>query len=228
MSIPYRGDELPLMARAVRWKTYVAAMLRPWLRGAVLEVGAGIGANIPYLHQPPVRDWTALEPDAAQAARIGDPRARVIVGTLAAVDPADRYDAILYVDVLEHIADDAGELRRAAALLRAEGHLIVLAPAHPLLFSPMDERVGHYRRYTRARLRAITPPGCVPVWLGGLDSAGFLASLANRFVLRAERISPGQLALWDGGLVPVSRVLDRLLGYRFGKSLLAVWRRAGG
>lgn len=227
MSFTYGGDELPLMARAVQWKSYVATLVRPYLRGSVLEVGAGIGAYIPYLYRPPVREWTALEPDAAQAGRIGDARVRVVPGTLDAIDPADRYDTILYLDVLEHIADDVGELRRAQSHLRAGGYLIVLAPAYPFLFSPMDTKVGHHRRYTRARLRAITPSLCVLARLNNLDSAGLLASLANRFVLRAERMSPGQVAVWDGALVPVSRVLDGMLGHRLGKSLLAVWRRVG-
>lgn len=226
MSFHYSGDELPLMAQAGHWKAYLAAQLRPYLGPAVLEVGAGIGGNLPHLFQLPVRQWTALEPDAAQARQITDPRARVIVGTLDTLAAADRFDSVLYLDVLEHIADDAAELRRAASHLRPGGHLIVLAPAHPFLFSPMDAAVGHHRRYTRSDLRRLTPPGCRIERLCHLDAAGFFASLANRLVLRAPRLSPPQVRFWDGTLVPASRILDPLVGHRFGRSLLAVWRRA--
>jgi SAM-dependent methyltransferase len=227
MSFHYSGDELPLMVRAVRWKAYVAAQLRPYLGPSVLEVGAGIGGNIPHLFHPPVQHWTALEPDAAQAQGIADPRVRVIVGALDAITAESKFNAILYLDVLEHIADDAAELRQAATHLLPGGHLIVLAPAHPFLFSPMDTAVGHYRRYTRARLRGITPAGCQLACLHHLDAVGFFASLANRLMLRAPRLSPGQISLWDGVMVPTSRILDPLLGHRFGRSLLAVWRRTG-
>jgi SAM-dependent methyltransferase len=227
MSFHYSGDELPLMAQAVRWKSYVAAQLRPYLGPSVLEVGAGIGGNIPHLFHPPVQHWTALEPDAAQARQITDPRARVVVGALDALAQADRFDTIAYLDVLEHVADDTAELRQAASHLLPGGHLIVLAPAYPFLFSPMDTEVGHYRRYTRGRLREITPPGCRIERLRHLDSAGFFASLANRLVLRAPALSPAQVSFWDGTLVPASRILDPLIGYRFGRSLLAVWRCAG-
>jgi len=72
-SFRYSGQELPQMARAVHWKSYIAELVRPHLGAAVLEVGAGIGSNIPYLRHPPVREWTAVEPDAAQAAQIRDP-----------------------------------------------------------------------------------------------------------------------------------------------------------
>ncbi len=221
----YSGEELPLMAGAVNWKSYVAERVRPHLGPSVLEVGSGIGNNIAYLRRPPVRDWTAVEPDADQAAQIRDPEVRVVVGTLAAVGPTERFDAILYLDVLEHIADDAVEVRHAAMHLAPGGRLIVLSPAHQWLFSPMDEAVGHYRRYSAAALRVLTPVGCRLEVLDYLDAVGCLASLANRLALRRPQISPGQIRLWDGVMVPLSRRLDRWLGFRCGKSLLAVWRR---
>ncbi len=225
-SFRYSGQELPLMARAVHWKSYVAELVRPHLGPSVLEVGAGIGSNIAYLCRPPVRDWTAVEPDAAQAAQIRAPGVRVVVGTIAAIGATERFDAILYLDVLEHLADDAAELRRAATLLVPGGRLIVLAPAHQWLTSPMDAAVGHFRRYSAAGLRALTPAGCRLEVLDHIDALGCLASLANRLVLRRAQISAGQIRLWDGGLVPLSRRLDRWLGFRCGKSLLAVWSRA--
>ena len=224
-SFRYSGQELPQMARAVHWKSYIAELVRPHLGPSVLEIGAGIGSNIPYLRHPPVREWTAVEPDADQAAQIRDPGVCVIVGTIAAIDVTERFDAILYLDVLEHLADDAAELRRATTHLVPGGRVIVLAPAHRWLTSPMDAAVGHYRRYSAAGLRALTPVGCRLEVLNYLDAVGCVASLANRLLLRRTQISAGQVRLWDGGLVPLSRRLDRWLGFRLGKSLLAVWRR---
>ena len=58
-----------------------------------------------------------------------------------------------------------------------------------------------------------------------LDAAGMLASLANRWLLRSSLPTVGQIALWDQWLVPCSRVLDPLLAYRLGKSVLAVYRK---
>ena len=89
----------------------------------------------------------------------------------------------------------------------------------------MDTAVGHYRRYTAAGLRALTPATCRLQRLIMVDSVGFFASLANRFLLRSEQISSGQVKLWDGAMIPVSRVLDPLLFHRFGKSILAAWQR---
>jgi hypothetical protein len=57
-----------------------------------------------------------------------------------------------------------------------------------------------------------------------LDSVGFFASLANRFMLAATMPSPRQIAFWDKALIPVSRVLDKVTGHKFGKSMVAVWQ----
>src|SRR5690348_1187285 len=70
MSDHYIGTELELFATARTWKSYVARRLRPFIGKRVLEVGAGIGGNIPFLCNPSVTEWTALEPDASQAEQI--------------------------------------------------------------------------------------------------------------------------------------------------------------
>lgn len=88
----------------------------------------------------------------------------------------------------------------------------------------MDAAVGHCRRHSAAGLRALTPVGCRLEVLRQIDAAGCLGSLANRLVLRQARLSAGQIGVWDRVLVPLSRRLDRWCGFRFGKSLLAVWR----
>jgi hypothetical protein len=149
----------------------------------------------------------------------------VQVGTLAETETAARYDTILYIDVLEHIDDDAAELAAAALRLAPGGNLVVLAPAHQFLFSPLDEAVGHCRRYNARSLTALDPPDCRLRTCLMLDSAGFFASLANAALLRASIPSERQIKVWDGCLVPASRVLDRCTFHRFGKSVVAVWSR---
>jgi SAM-dependent methyltransferase len=228
----YIGSELDLFARASNWKRYWTAQIRPFLRGRVVEIGAGIGSNTLALADGS-RDWTCLEPDAELARRLverisesGFPF-RVVHGTTADIpEDADRFDCALYIDVLEHIADDRAELRRVSTLLRPGGRLIVLAPAHQFLFSAFDDAVGHCRRYSRATLLAAAPSELGVERAFYLDAIGALASAANRLVLRQSMPTAEQLKFWDSVLVPASRIVDPLLGYRVGKSVVAVWTKA--
>jgi len=231
MSYHYVGSELEFFAGATNWKTYFGSVLRRFVVGRVLEVGAGIGSNIPYLHNDLVTEWTALEPDADLAIRIEERLAkgelpancRLINGRVASVDSEALFDTILYIDVLEHILDDGAELVRSCGHLAAGGNLVVLSPAHQFLFTPFDAAIGHHRRYDRSLIHALTPSGCTLSTCLMMDCAGLFASLANRVLLSAALPSRQQIAVWDKLLVPISRVLDCVIGYSFGKTIVAVW-----
>jgi SAM-dependent methyltransferase len=229
----YVGSELDCFSAATRWKDYLRHSFAPYLGEEVLEVGAGIGGTTKRLCRGREERWLCLEPDAgladrlAQSVRQGELPAccAVVAATLEHLEDRPQFDTILYIDVLEHIEDDAEELARAARRLKPGGHLIALSPAHQWLYTPFDKAIGHYRRYTKKTLRAITPAGLVLVRLRYLDSVGLLASLGNRLVLKSAMPSAGQIALWDQYMVRMSRLLDPLLGFTLGKSIMGVWRR---
>lgn len=229
----YVGSELEIFQHARNWKAYFAEAIGPFDGLRVLEVGAGMGATTRVLCTGREARWVCLEPDRALAEGIDAIRAtgelpsccRVRVGTLEALPPGEAFDCVLYVDVLEHIAEDRPELVRAAGALARGGRLIVLAPAHQLLFSEFDAAIGHHRRYSASELARMTPDGLAVERIWYLDSVGLLASLGNRLLLRRSLPTQRQILFWDRRMVPLSRLLDRALGRRLGKSVLAVWRR---
>jgi SAM-dependent methyltransferase len=232
----YPGDELDLFEQAHRWKSYWSAYIEPQITGAVLEVGAGTGNNVRLLtalgrHT----SWTCLEPDPALLGVLKDRvrtwglpgRIEPFLGTLEQLPGDRRFDTILYIDVLEHIEDDGAELARAAALLAPGGKLIVLAPAHQALFSPFDHAVGHYRRYSARRLKALNAPNLRLRSVTFLDAVGLFASSANKLLLKSAMPSRRQVHFWDSKMVPLSRWIDPLFRHTIGKSVVAVWEAAG-
>jgi SAM-dependent methyltransferase len=224
-------DALNLFSVATTWKSYVHFHLRPYLSGDILEVGAGIGAATATFYDGTQRRWVCLEPDRDLADRIKSNLApklahcEIVVGTLSDLGPGEQFDSILYIDVLEHIAADAAELALAASHLKPNGTLAILAPALPWLFSPFDAAVGHYRRYTKSSLRSIVPRGLHERKCIYLDSAGMLASLGNKLILRSSVPSKAQIQFWDRAMVRISRYADRALNHMIGKSILGVWQK---
>jgi SAM-dependent methyltransferase len=229
----YAGSELDLFALAKNWKSYWSGRIAGYISGDVLEVGAGIGSNTRVMRRCARGRWVCLEPDADLAAQLhentggveGAERVESVCGTLSSLDASERFDAIVYIDVLEHIEDDAGEIQLAASRLRAGGRIIVLSPAHQFLFTAFDQSIGHFRRYDRRSLRRITPPGLHTEALFYLDACGILANGANQLLLRQSMPTQAQIAFWDRWIVSASRALDPLLGYSVGKSIIAVWRK---
>jgi len=231
----YIGTELMIFAKADKWKRYFSEFITPLLGQKVLEVGAGIGATTKILCKDRV-DWLCLEPDPILLAQIEEKvqngelpaGCHTSTGFVSDLDEEALFDAILYIDVLEHIKDDRGELASAARHLIPGGKLIVLSPAYEALYSPFDKAIGHYRRYDRSSIAALTPEGCSIAKLIYLDSVGVFLSLANRLMLRQHTPTDEQIQFWSNNIVPVSKIVDRLTGYNFGRSILCVWEKQTG
>jgi SAM-dependent methyltransferase len=228
----YSGSELELFKEARNWKAYCARQINSYIGRKVLEVGAGIGGTTSALFSTDVEHWCALEPDHEQYLTLADKissgdlahACEARHGTLVDVHAGELYDSILYIDVLEHIERDANELQLAASHLAPGGFLVVLVPAHQWLFSAFDKSVGHYRRYSVKQLLNLTPPGADVVHSRYLDSCGIILSLANRLLIRKDLPSEKDIKFWDKAIVPISRVLDPVLGYRLGKTAVVVWQ----
>lgn len=228
-SFQYAGKELDVFAHARRWKAYWASRIRTWIAGDVLEVGAGLGENTAVLQSTAVRSWHCLEPDPGLGARLAATVAplgncSIGIGTIASVR-GRQFDSIVYIDVLEHIEADRDELAAAAELLRPDGRIVVLSPAFQCLFSEFDAAIGHFRRYNRRSLSACSPAGCRVEAVFYLDCAGLAASLANRLLLRQDNPTLRQIEFWDRVIVPVSRLVDPVIRYTAGKTIVGVWQR---
>jgi len=225
----YVGSELDLFAAVHHWKSYWSAEIRQFIRGDVLEVGAGIGSNTRLLDSGRLGRFVCLEPDPQLASRLREQmdgsRYEAVCGSVEALPPGQKFDTIVYIDVLEHIENDRAELERAGSRLRTGGRVVVVAPAHQRLFTPFDAAIGHFRRYDKRMVRALSPACLELECCRYLDSVGLAASTANLLLLKQSMPTKKQLAFWDSVLVPLSRITDRLFWYTVGKSIVAVWRK---
>lgn len=230
----YIGDELTVFSKATNWKKYWGSKIRPYLGNTVLEVGAGIGGTTSVLIEPSFRRWLAIEPDgdmvrdlqARQQAGEFPANCEFMQATTADLSSDQLFDSAIYIDVLEHIEKDAAEVQRAVTLVKPGGYVIVLSPAFQYLYTEFDAAIGHYRRYTRKSIQALTPDGARVQTAFYLDAVGCLASLGNKILLKSSTPNDRQIWMWDRLMVPLSRVVvDRLVGYSFGRSVVCVWRR---
>ncbi|MEI6574563.1 MAG: class I SAM-dependent methyltransferase [Bacteroidota bacterium] len=231
--LTYPGNELQAFSKAVNWKKYVARHMKPYIKGCVLEVGAGIGSNTLYLMHQGIEDWLCLEPDSQNLKTLKKKithnelcsRCRTQLGTLATIGKDEMFDTILYYDVLEHIKNDNLEVINAFSHLRPGGNLIILAPAHQSMFSAFDAAIGHFRRYNKVSLRAVMGDGMKEITCIYLDCFGFLAYKIYSTFAKKRNISGGNVKLWDKLLIPLSVIFDRIFNYRIGKSILGIYQR---
>jgi SAM-dependent methyltransferase len=204
------------------------------LAGRVLEIGCGTGnvtslllesKEVTYLH--------AIDLDPLYVRRtldaVRDPRLEVTVAPAEEFCPEEltrpdgQFDVVVSSNVLEHVADHERALANVGRMLRPDGVALILVPAHPRLFSGLDESLSHHRRYAPGDFRRLAPAcGLRLLRCTHFNPLGALGWWLNGKVLRKDRLPAGQLGLYTKLAIPLSKVIDRLNPFPFGVSLLAV------
>jgi SAM-dependent methyltransferase len=120
-----------------------------------LDIGAGAGGNTRVLE---TSGWqaTALEFSDAGVELARERGLDVVQGDARAIPfPDDHFGLVVAYDVLEHISEDDQVVAEIARVVRPGGRVLIAVPADPRLWSPHDEAIGHFRRYTRPELIAL-------------------------------------------------------------------------
>lgn len=190
---------------------------------SALDFGAGTGTMARALT---ARGWSVgcVEPDPDL--RAGALQSFATFASLADVPTASV--AYLYtLNVLEHVADDAACLAEIRRVLAPGGRLLVYVPAFHVLWTAMDDRVGHVRRYRRRELvERVRAAGLTIDASAYADCLGFGAALAWRVVgTRDGLITPASVRHYDRFLFPASRALDAVTGRRVGKNVYVTAHR---
>ncbi|MFI5457926.1 MAG: class I SAM-dependent methyltransferase [Isosphaerales bacterium] len=120
----------------------------------ILDAGCGWGITLDALEK---RGFQATGLDISRRAleRLDRP-GRILVEadlTKKIEHSVPLHDAVLALDVIEHLDDDRAAVRRLGALVKLGGIVIVSVPALPQMFSEFDAIQGHRRRYLPETLR---------------------------------------------------------------------------
>jgi SAM-dependent methyltransferase len=213
---------------------WLAGLVRPHIRGRILDHGAGTGALSQALLQTGMAPLVALEPDPMLAGLLGrkfGTRADVEVFHGTIEDYAERagtesLGAIVSSNVLEHIVDDDGCLRAMWRCIEPGGAVVVYVPARQELFGSLDEAVGHLRRYSRSGLAAkLARAGFDVEHLSYRNLVGVLPWLLAGRVLRKTALTSQNVKFFDRIVFPIGRHLEDLLRRPYGLSVLAVARK---
>ncbi|MDP8962023.1 MAG: class I SAM-dependent methyltransferase [Actinomycetota bacterium] len=222
--------DLELQRAAVAYQRWVVDSFAPVLNERVAEVGAGIGNFTRWIAEH-AEEVVALEPDpemCAGIAELGLDNVEVVQQRLDlyAFTANARFNAAVLIDVLQLFNDDVAAVRASGRMLRINGYLCALVPAHPGLHGSLDDRYGHHRRYTKERMvKLFEAAGLVLEELRYFNPLGALGWWAAGRVARRPRLDPALVSLSERVLVPAGRLLERVVQPPFGQSLLAVGRQ---
>ena len=229
----YFGKDLETMYFAKNYHKWILYEFAPYLGNVIAEIGAGTGNFSSFLIEKGVEHLIAFEPSNNMFPLLDDRLGKANkVKTINAFfrDKAHQYentfDSVLYVNVLEHIEDDKNELSYAYKTVKEKGHLLIFVPALSFLYSDLDKKVGHYRRYHKQGLvELIQSAGFSIKKVKYFDISGIIPWYFA-FVLFKKTTTEGNVSLYDRLIVPVMRKFESIITPIIGKNLLLVAQKA--
>ncbi|MFT3744905.1 MAG: class I SAM-dependent methyltransferase [Pyrinomonadaceae bacterium] len=230
--VVYPGKDLEAMSFAVNYHKWILDEFRPYIGRKVIEVGAGTGDFSTLLLNEKIDELSLVEPSemfeqlstniASESISVGffhnifADLAGQFVGTKAP-------DTIIYINVLEHIEDDAHELRLMYDCLVPGGHALIFVPALPSLYGEFDRQIGHFRRYVKKGLNDLaTDAGFKVVKAKYFDFVGIFPWFVKYKILGSASLESGLIKLYDTVAVPVNKVAESIVTPPIGKNLLFV------
>jgi 2-polyprenyl-3-methyl-5-hydroxy-6-metoxy-1,4-benzoquinol methylase len=224
--------DLKSVARAQKYNRWLLRQVQPFLGARVLEAGAGIGnlsgLLLNHAHLVLVDKEEMYVATLSQRFGLRD-NVQVEQADLTNAAAYERWqdhklDTVLCSSVLEHLEQDAEVLGHFHRTLAPGGHCILVVPAGPRLYTPLDRELGHCRRYTPQELAAkLKAAGFEVVHTRRVSRLGALAWAVSGHLLRRRHLSPRQM-IWYDRLLPLAKLLDYILPVP-GMSLIMVGRK---
>ena len=225
----YSGiDNLEVLACAKNYNGYLINQIQSESKHTdrLIDFGAGTGYFASTLRDN-AKTVVCIETDPSLSDRLHSNN--FITHTHLSNISDDSSDFIYTLNVLEHIDDDLSAMSNLFSKLRPGGKLFVYVPAFNVLYSSMDRKVGHHRRYTHDELCAkLSVIGFNILRSEYVDSLGFFASLVFKYFGNANgTIDERSVRIYDRFIFPLSRLLDQVTHPLFGKNLLVVATKPG-
>ncbi len=210
---------LEIMNKADWYNNWLLKQISKYLKGDILEVGAGMGNFTSKLSK--FGNVTAIDYDPEyKNANFGDiEKGRYFFNN------KKKFDTIVCMNVLEHIKNDKLALKNMLELLNLKGRLVLLVPAFEFAYSDLDKNLGHFRRYTKDSLaNLLTTNGYSLMAIRYLNWLGLIGWFINGRILRQELLPEKQLGIFNIIARPLLLVEEHVEPL-FGLSVLVIAKK---
>jgi|SRR5450432_36256 2-polyprenyl-3-methyl-5-hydroxy-6-metoxy-1,4-benzoquinol methylase len=233
-SDPLGFETLETFSQAPAFNRWLYGKISEFAKGQVLEIGSGIGNISTFLlRDQPVVSLSDLRPEYCQVLekKFGqDPHLQAVYELDLSLPDFQtknsgllkKFDTVIALNVVEHIKEDATAIRNAKALLKKNGNMIILVPTGQWLYNPLDQELGHYKRYTKRGLNnLLRSAGLVVINSRYFNATAIFGWWLSGTILKEKIISPGKINFYNR-LVPLFRIIDWFVSPFIGISVISV------
>lgn len=224
--------EFDALANANNYRKALIKEFSKSVYGSVAEIGSGIGQMTKELIKlSDIQKLTCIEPDKSfvSLAKKDIPEINIIEGTSQSLAGC-KFDAVVSINVLEHIENDNAELRRYHELLvEKHGYLNLFVPARQEIYAPIDKIFGHFRRYSKSYLRQRLEEGGFEI--KKIRYYNFIGYFVWAIIFRLfaqKRFSPLSVSIFDRLIFPIMNLIERsIIDPPIGQSVLVIAQAKG-
>lgn len=203
--------------------------IEPFLGNDILELGSGIGTFSKFLVGKMQKVMlTDINPDHVENLKtrfISNPKVDVLEADVLKIDEAvgdAKFDTVIAINMLEHVEDDVQAIRKFKKVFAVGGRLLLIVPAHNLLYGVFDKKLRHYRRYEKAGLKQLLENEgfCIEKieYMNSLAAIGWFLTFK---LLRRKRMPLSSVVIGDK-LIPLVAFIEKFIKFPFGLSLFCV------
>lgn len=213
------------MSFAKNYHNWIYENIESKLGDKIAEIGSGVGNFTEFLLRNDNAKVDAYEPCAKMhdnSKFLKNPRVHCINSNFELVtkSSADKYDSVIFINVLEHIQNDFEALNKAHRIIRRSGQLVIFVPALQFLYSDFDRSIGHYRRYQRSKLiELVQNAGFKILSCKYFDSLGIIPWFLFMKLMGCG-LSTQNTYAYDRFVVPWLKIVEKTFTPPIGKNLL--------
>lgn len=222
----YPGKELEIFDKAVIFQKYIHWLIKKYIKNKTLEVGAGLGSfTKTYIDNVENINLTEIDQENFDVLKNKFNDQKIKVFSKKIQDINDRFDTVIYLNVLEHIEKDVDEIDFALSKCKKDGYLVILVPAHQKLYSNFDREIGHFKRYDKNFFKRNYKNAELKKLIY-VDAMGYFLYFLNKILFSKESYpSSIKVQIWDKLFTPITFFIDFITGYKFGKNILCIIKK---
>lgn len=228
----YFGKDLEAMTFAINYHQWILEQIKPFIGQCVAEIGAGNGNFSDFILKENVKALYAFEPsknmfDILKNKYIDNNKVAAVNDFFEnkSNNYCEFFDSVMYINVLEHIPNDLEALIHAHNTIKKDGYLLIFVPALSFLYSDLDKKVGHQRRYSKKTLvDVVTQAGFKIEKIKYFDLLGILPWYVT-FVLLRKTTTKANVTLYDKIVVPIAKILEKIITPPIGKNLILIAKK---
>ena len=227
-------DILNAITSANKFNRWMYKTIFPFCTGNILEIGSGVGNISQYFikdNRPIFLSDIRLNYRIFIKDKFNLNDEKVLNIDIADIDFNNnypqllgRFDSIFCLNVLEHIKNDHLAMENMLKMLKTNGRLTVLVPAHQFLYNGIDANLYHYKRYNKKKLNALMVKNTTVSNIFYFNAVGILAWFIGGKLFKNNTISQNEMKLYNY-LVPLWKFIDMITFSKIGLSIVYVIKK---